>query len=252
MNKKKTDFCSTTWPYRFTTSYPCLIEEWSAFLVSIKPVTSKTDQRSNPEFIAFVAEHNTFGDQVLSVNDVDFTNITHDEAVSLLQSSPRMSMVIRSVGRVPHSTLPYASNNAGASTSGEPWYPESMPHRSDVSILVLLRYDDLKIRMGLSRKGSHRQSDHRLDDAKEKKEMFKQSRMYPYGLRAPTRPTPSADWTGRRGSFLASERLTLFYYCNEYETGAIPVDAFVSVLLEQLDTPEKVIDCSIQQPPVID
>ncbi|GFT58852.1 transposable element Tcb1 transposase [Trichonephila clavipes] len=39
-----------------------------------------------------------------------------------------------------------------------------------------------------------------------------------------------------------SERLTLAYYCNEYETGAMPVDAFVSVLLEHLDTPEKVID----------
>ncbi|GBM04929.1 hypothetical protein AVEN_126082-1 [Araneus ventricosus] len=72
-----------------------------------------------------------FGDQVISVNEVDFTNITHDEAVAMLQSSPRMSMVVRSVGKVPHSTLPYASNNAGASSSSEPWYPESMPHRSE-------------------------------------------------------------------------------------------------------------------------
>ncbi|GBM04931.1 hypothetical protein AVEN_126084-1 [Araneus ventricosus] len=38
-----------------------------------------------------------------------------------------------------------------------------------------------------------------------------------------------------------SQRLTLAYYCNEYETGAMPVDAFVSVLLEQLDTPEKLL-----------
>ncbi|GIX67953.1 PDZ domain-containing protein [Caerostris darwini] len=164
-------------------------------------------------------QNDQFGDQVLSVNDVDFTNITHDEAVSLLQSSPRMSMVIRSVGRVPHSTLPYASNNAGASTSGEPWYPESMPHRSE-----------------LSRKGSHRQSDHRLDDP------------------SSTNPANAERRLDRKARKLLSEseRLTLFYYCNEYETGAIPVDAFVSVLLEQLDTPEKVIDCSIQQPPVID
>ncbi|GFY41282.1 uncharacterized protein TNIN_469091 [Trichonephila inaurata madagascariensis] len=121
-----------------------------------------------------------------------------------------MSMVVRTVGKVPHSTLPYSANNAGASTSAEPWYPESMPpHRSE-----------------LSRKGSPRKRDHSLEDA------------------SSTNPANAERRLDRKARKLLteSERLTLAYYCNEYETGAMPVDAFVSVLLEHLDTPEKVID----------
>lgn len=37
-----------------------------------------------------------------------------------------------------------------------------------------------------------------------------------------------------------SERITLAYYKNEYETKAMTIDAFVALLLELLDTPEKV------------
>ena len=37
-----------------------------------------------------------------------------------------------------------------------------------------------------------------------------------------------------------NERITLSYYKNEYDTKAMTVDAFAALLLELLDTPEKV------------
>jgi len=37
-----------------------------------------------------------------------------------------------------------------------------------------------------------------------------------------------------------NEKITLAYYRNEYETKAMTIDAFVALLLELLDTPEKV------------
>ncbi|XP_054713734.1 PDZ domain-containing protein 7-like [Uloborus diversus] len=147
------------------------------------------------------------GDQILSVNDIDFTNITHDEAVSLLQSSPHMSMVVRSEGKVPHSTIPYSSSNTGASTSGA-WYTEPAHGRSE-----------------LSRKGSPRKRDHKVEEPKPS-----------------TSTSDNAQHRLERKSrkvLTESQKIMLDYYCNEYETGVMSVDAFVSVLLEQLDTPEK-------------
>ncbi|KAF8788978.1 Whirlin like protein [Argiope bruennichi] len=75
----------------------------------------------------------------------------------------------------------------------------------------------------LSRKGSPRKRDHNLEDASN------------------TNPSNAERRLDRKARkvLTESQRLTLAYYCNEYETGAMSVDAFVSVLLEQLDTPEK-------------
>ncbi|XP_035213427.1 whirlin-like, partial [Stegodyphus dumicola] len=142
-----------------------------------------------------------FGDQIISVNDIDFTNITHDEAVTLLQSSPHMSMVVRSEGRVPHSTIPYSPNETAASSSA--WYTENRPE--------------------LSRKGSPRKRDHKAEETKSSNSETAEHRLE----------------RKARKLLTESQRITLAYYCNEYETGAMPVDSFLSVLLEQLDTPEK-------------
>lgn len=79
------------------------------------------------------------GDQILTVNDIDVTSLTHDEAVDLLQSHPHMSLLVRSEGKVPHSTVsPYGSNaampgtssqggGAGPPTSPSGWYGEPPP-----------------------------------------------------------------------------------------------------------------------------
>ncbi|KAJ8670539.1 hypothetical protein QAD02_001798, partial [Eretmocerus hayati] len=43
------------------------------------------------------------GDQILEVNGQSFEEATHDEAVQILKTNKRMSMLIRDVGKVPHS-----------------------------------------------------------------------------------------------------------------------------------------------------
>lgn len=51
--------------------------------------------------------HNSYifqiGDQILEVNSQSFLDVTHDEAVSQLKYHKRMSLVVRDVGKVPHS-----------------------------------------------------------------------------------------------------------------------------------------------------
>ncbi|XP_043475923.1 whirlin isoform X6 [Leptopilina heterotoma] len=43
------------------------------------------------------------GDQILEVNGQSFEEATHDEAVQILKTNKRMSLLIRDVGKVPHS-----------------------------------------------------------------------------------------------------------------------------------------------------
>lgn len=43
------------------------------------------------------------GDQIIEVNNTSFEEATHDEAVQILKTNKRMSLVIRDVGKVPHS-----------------------------------------------------------------------------------------------------------------------------------------------------
>ncbi|XP_044579620.1 whirlin isoform X5 [Cotesia glomerata] len=43
------------------------------------------------------------GDQIIQVNGTSFEEATHDEAVEILKTNKRMSLIIRDVGKVPHS-----------------------------------------------------------------------------------------------------------------------------------------------------
>jgi whirlin len=43
------------------------------------------------------------GDQILEVNGQSFLEVTHDEAVSQFKFHKRMSLLVRDVGKVPHS-----------------------------------------------------------------------------------------------------------------------------------------------------
>lgn len=52
------------------------------------------------------------GDQILEVNSQSFLDVTHDEAVSQLKYHKRMSLLVRDVGKVPHSCT---------SIEPEPW-----------------------------------------------------------------------------------------------------------------------------------
>lgn len=52
------------------------------------------------------------GDQILEVNNQSFLDVTHDEAVGQLKYHKRMSLMLRDVGKVPHSCT---------SIEPEPW-----------------------------------------------------------------------------------------------------------------------------------
>lgn len=43
------------------------------------------------------------GDEILEVNGQSFLDVTHDEAVCQLKYHKRMSLLVRDVGKVPHS-----------------------------------------------------------------------------------------------------------------------------------------------------
>ncbi|XP_076342220.1 whirlin-like [Tachypleus tridentatus] len=140
------------------------------------------------------------GDQILSVNDQDFQTISHDKAVDILKFSPLMKMTVRYVGKIPLACTPY---------SGQPWYQDHQQLSSP----------------RLSRRGSSRK------------------REKPRGVEARiTSPIEEAEKIldlKAQQILTENERISLAYYCNEYETRAMTVDAFVAVLMELLENPEK-------------
>ncbi|KAL7047385.1 hypothetical protein ACKWTF_002887 [Chironomus riparius] len=111
------------------------------------------------------------GDQILEVNGQSFMNVTHDEAVNQFKFHKRMSLVVRDVGKVPHSCT---------TIEPEPW--DVGRRKCPVSAMV-----EEKARSLLPR--------HQFSN--------------------------------------------LSFYINEYGARGLTVDAFVSILLEMLDTPEK-------------
>ncbi|XP_055691368.1 whirlin [Lutzomyia longipalpis] len=118
------------------------------------------------------------GDQILEVNGQSFVEVTHDEAVGQLKYHKRMSLLVRDVGKVPHSCT---------SVEPEPWDPYS-----------------------------------------------------PTGTRSRRKCPISAMVEEKARSLLARHHFaSLSYYIAEYGARAMTIDAFVSVLLEMLDTPEK-------------
>lgn len=67
------------------------------------------------------------GDQILSVNEFDFTEVLHDEAVDCLKSSARLNMRVLYVGKVPSSTYS-AMDPANAPTAVAWTSPRHSPH----------------------------------------------------------------------------------------------------------------------------
>ncbi|CRK92781.1 CLUMA_CG006236, isoform A [Clunio marinus] len=120
-----------------------------------------------------VADHAglNIGDQILEVNGQSFMNVTHDEAVNQFKFHKRMSLVVRDVGKVPHSCTTVES---------EPW--DINRRKCPVSAMVEEKAHSLLPRHQFS---------------------------------------------------------NLSFYIKEYGARGLNVDAFVSILLEMLDTPEK-------------
>lgn len=113
------------------------------------------------------------------MNNQSFLEVTHDEAVSLLKYHKRMSLLVRDVGKVPHSCT---------TVEPEPWDPYS-----------------------------------------------------PTGTRSRRKCAASTMVEEKARSLLGRHHFaSLSYYIAEYSGRGMTIDAFVAVLLEMLDTPEKV------------
>ncbi|XP_055630304.1 uncharacterized protein LOC129771049 isoform X3 [Toxorhynchites rutilus septentrionalis] len=118
------------------------------------------------------------GDQILEVNNQSFMEVTHDEAVSQFKFHKRMSLLVRDVGKVPHSCT---------TVEPEPWDAYS-----------------------------------------------------PTGVRTRRKCPVSAMVEEKARSLLPRHHFAnLSYYIAEYGARGMTIEAFVSVLLEMLDTPEK-------------
>ncbi|EAA13716.2 AGAP010778-PA, partial [Anopheles gambiae str. PEST] len=118
------------------------------------------------------------GDQILEVNGQSFMEVTHDEAVSQFKFHKRMSLLVRDVGKVPHSCT---------TVEPEPWDAYS-----------------------------------------------------PTGVRTRRKCPVSAMVEEKARSLLPRHHFAnLSYYIAEYGARGMTIEAFVSVLLEMLDTPEK-------------
>lgn len=121
------------------------------------------------------------GDQILEVNNQSFLDVTHDEAVGQLKYHKRMSLLVRDVGKVPHSCTAYdhppgsPGSRISAANSARKWS-------------AALQMVEEKARCVLAR----------------------------------------------------SEFASLCYYTDEYAARHMDVEAYVHVVLELLNTPEKV------------
>lgn len=129
------------------------------------------------------------GDQILEVNSTSFMEITHDEAVNLLKYHKRMTILIRDVGKIPHSC-----SSLDHPQSSSSW------HAGDTTSHYGININNLK------KKNSTTLT---IED--------------------------KARALLSRHSFS-----NLLYYLTEYGAKGMTVEAFVSILLELLDTPEKV------------
>ncbi|RZF31867.1 hypothetical protein LSTR_LSTR009514 [Laodelphax striatellus] len=118
------------------------------------------------------------GDQILEVNGQSFMDVSHDEAVNQLKLHKRMSLIVRDVGKVPHSCTAYDHDPCDAASQ-----------RSRVHSLrsAALQMVDEKARCVLSK----------------------------------------------------AEFAKLSYYLDEYSARQMAIDAFVAVLLELLNSPDK-------------
>ncbi|CAH0557525.1 unnamed protein product [Brassicogethes aeneus] len=120
------------------------------------------------------------GDQILEVNGQSFMDVTHDEAVAQLKYHKRMSLLVRDVGKVPHSCTAYDRDWDLCS-------PGSRAAQTTRKWAAALQMVEEKARILLSR----------------------------------------------------PEFTTLCYYTDEYAARHMTIDAFVQVITELLNTPDK-------------
>lgn len=143
------------------------------------------------------------GDQILEVNGQSFMEVTHDEAVSQLKYHKRMSVVVRDVGKVPHSCTAY-DRELDLCGTGQ---VIGLIARNPVGLLVGGGRSRMAAASWATRKWAAA-----LQAVEEKARILL------------SRPEFGA----------------LVYYTDEYAARHMTVDAFVQCMTELLNTPDKV------------
>ncbi|XP_077398570.1 whirlin isoform X6 [Vanacampus margaritifer] len=208
------------------------------------------------------------GDQIMKVNDKVFDKVSHAEAVKVLKGNKKLSLSVRSVGRIPGG---YVTNHVytwvdplGHSVSPPPDLPE---HHS-----AALRRSDSQRRsnMQLLQEGDEKKVNLVLDDGRSLGLMIRGGAEYALGIyitgvdhgsAAECGGLKSGFYKGVAGSQVTlsslvnqsraileeqarhllteSERQTMGYYLEEYRDGHIGVEQLVMALFELLNTHAK-------------
>eukprot|EP00794_Sanderia_malayensis_P015946 gene15946-17549_t len=148
------------------------------------------------------------GDQILNVNGVDFTEISHRDAVRVLKSHKIMNMVVKGVGKIPYSRTVLEKTE---------WLDDKAISRSSSMMSLSSNIaSSPKIRQGIA--GS---------------QLLHQSTIV-----APIQRTIEEK---ARSMLTDSELQTLKYYLSEYCEMNIHVEGLVGALVHLLKSPEKLM-----------
>ncbi|KAG1678122.1 Whirlin [Nymphon striatum] len=180
------------------------------------------------------------GDQILRANDVSFADIPHDEAVNILKNQKHILLIVKKqevksseqLQSVP--SLPPEEHHSSSVTSqyvGQ-WIAscESPPPQIKISPSPSISFKS-------SRK--HRKSDAELSG----REQFPSSSGY-VRTSCSSIPSTSAAETkiidAKSRTLLKSDEYDkLVYYREEYQNSNMTIDAFIAVIMELFDTPDK-------------
>ncbi|KAI6649655.1 hypothetical protein LOD99_6659 [Oopsacas minuta] len=174
-----------------------LEHELGLFLVDVEP-------NSTAESVGLLP-----GDLIIDVNGVDFTNISHRDAISILKSHPVMLITLKHVGKIPVSIT--------SQTGPTEWHRIKQRNPSNLT--------------------SATQS---LSSRTAKKFV------HGYGtqmMHQKQQPHASRHLIEHRTKQLLSEieSNTIMYYLNEYRGHGLTIEAFLTVILDMLDTPDKLV-----------
>lgn len=161
------------------------------------------------------------GDEILSVNEHDLSELTHDEAADVLQHAPRMILRVRRLGKVPCDLLHMAGIDENDQDHARAMAQDcrmAVPYGGG----ALGGVDQLECGLSVDTTPRVACSSRRLSPRRQTSEEIEEA----LDAKCAQLLSPSA-------------RISLAYYRNEYETRAMTVDALVAVLLELLDTPHK-------------
>lgn len=173
------------------------------FLNSIGLFLVEVEPNSTAESVGLLP-----GDLIIDVNGVDFTNISHRDAISILKSHPVMLITLKHVGKIPVSI----TSQSGPTE----WQRTRQRNASNLNVASqsLGSRSAKKFIQGYGTQVMHQKQ----------------------------QPHTGRHLIEHRSKQLLSEieSNTLMYYLNEYQSHGLTIEAFLTVILDMMDTPEKV------------